>query len=87
MYAQAYTAQFAKDITTFSDGRAKELVMAPSPCSMQQSSYLAALLAPCSQTNMDLKHKGKQAYKSIKEMTQTLYYRPRCMDVGSDHNI
>jgi len=37
-----------------------------------------------SQTNMDLKNKGKQAYTCIKEMTQTLYYRPRCMDVGLD---
>ena len=40
-----------------------------------------------SQTNMDLKHKSKQAYTCIKERTQTLCFRPRFMDVGLDHKI
>ena len=30
---------------------------------------------------------SKQTYTCIKEMIQTLWYRPRCMDVGLDHKI
>ena len=40
-----------------------------------------------SQTNMDLKHKSKQAYIWIKERMQTLCCRPRFMDVGQDNRI
>ena len=31
---------------------------------------------------MDIKNRRKQAYKSIKEIIQTLLYRPTCTDVG-----
>ena len=40
-----------------------------------------------SQINIDTKHRSKQAYTCIKEMIQTLWYRPRCMDLGLDHKI
>ena len=38
-------------------------------------------------TNVDIKHKSKQAYTCIKEIIQTLYYRHRCKDVGLNHKI
>jgi len=37
--------------------------------------------------SMDIKHRSKQAYTYIKEINQTLWYRPRCTDVGLDHKI
>ena len=46
-----------------------------------------SMAKPKSRHAIDIKYRSKKAYTCIKEMIQTLWYRPRCMDVDLDHKI